>query len=82
MRQFASAQLFGLLLGNETVSSHSVVQNLLLNQNLWLKNISSVILSDEISYQHTTMNDYEKEELYKSMLMVLTFFELGVLEQS
>lgn len=81
MKPFASAQLFGLFLGNETVSSYNVVQALIQNQDVGLKNISSLSISNTMENHFNSLDTFTKEELSQALLMTLTFFELAVLSR-
>lgn len=80
MRPNAPAQQFGLFLGNETVSSSEIIESIIQRQNIRLKNILSISLSDELINSYTLADVYKKEELNKNLLLTITFFESAVLE--
>lgn len=80
MRPYAYAQLFKLFVGNEVVSAVDTVDKLLLHgHNDSLKFVNSVSPNDDVTNKYQAMDQYMKEELSRSLLLTLTFFELAIL---
>ncbi|XP_008211600.1 uncharacterized protein LOC100680401 [Nasonia vitripennis] len=80
MKAFAPAQLFNLFFGNEIVSSNDVVQSLFQQEDIGLKNVLSLSSEGEVGQFYESLNLCRKEEINKSLLLTLTFFESAVLE--
>lgn len=80
MKAFAPAQLFNLFFGSEIVSSNDVVQSLFQQENVGLKNVLSVSSEGEAAQFYKSLDLCQKEEVNKSLLLTLTFFESALLE--
>ncbi|KAL7297396.1 hypothetical protein TKK_0009778 [Trichogramma kaykai] len=82
LRPLASSQLFKLMFGNESVSSNDIVQSLFSQEDVGLKYVSFVTLTDEILDFHSRLDNFKQEELNKSLLIALTFLETEILARS
>ncbi|XP_058793008.1 transcription elongation factor, mitochondrial isoform X1 [Phymastichus coffea] len=81
IRPYTYAQLFQLYVGNEIVSAVDVVNDLLANSShKSLKHITFVCFDETIIEQYYSLNQYMKEELGRSLLLTLTFFESVILD--
>lgn len=80
MKAFAPAQLFNLFFGSEIVSSSDVVQSLFQQENVGLQNVLSVSSEGQAAKFYESLDFCRKEELNKSLLLTLTFFESAVLQ--
>ncbi|OXU31142.1 hypothetical protein TSAR_005759 [Trichomalopsis sarcophagae] len=80
MKAFAPAQLFNLFFGSEIVSSNDVVQSLFQQEDVGLQNVLSLSSEGEVAQFYESLDLCRKEEINKSLLLTLTFFESAVLE--
>ncbi|XP_014218799.1 uncharacterized protein LOC106647059 [Copidosoma floridanum] len=80
MKLHVPSRHFGVFFGHEAVSADQVIENLIYQRDCNLNNITCVNMGDEIQQYHASMDHCSKEELNRCLMLVLTFFDLAVLQ--
>lgn len=77
-------KLFNLYVGNEVVSSSSIINKLLYEKdsiNNEDKNPIGVYITKHIMHRYNNQMNYIKDQMNWSLLIALTFLQLGVLQK-
>ncbi|XP_058461672.1 uncharacterized protein LOC131436781 [Malaya genurostris] len=85
LKQFISARLFGIYVGNERVSSENVIRSLMerqvgLNEEDSMENRSKLIIPSGLKILYEENSDVKREFLGQSLLVGLSFLRLCVFE--